>query len=283
MRAWSVPRGVASRSITLNNCALALVILVLVGGLIIPIADMVVQSVRGSASGPSPYYGIFQNSGYVAVLKRTLIIAVVATSVTLLLAYPLSYFIWNRSGIGRVVCFTCLMIPYFTSIVVKNFSWTVILADSGPVNDALQWLGIGQPIHILFSFTAVIIGIVHYLLPIAVAPIYTTFLRLDRSLIKAARSLGAGRLTSIRTVVLPLTLPGVVGSGVIVFVLSAGFYVTPALLGGRDDQMAANLIDTYITMLNRIDYAAALAVIVSVVILLFLPIALRHIVPKERA
>jgi ABC-type spermidine/putrescine transport system permease subunit I len=280
MQGWSGLRN--SRAFTLNRLALALIVLLLVVGLIIPIAEMVWQSVQGSGSGPNPYRAIFENDGYVAVLRKTLIISVVCTVVTLLIAYPLSYYIWNRGGTARVLCFTCLIIPYFTSIVVKNFSWIVILQDKGPLNDGLLSLGIIQePLHLLFTLTAVIIGMSHYLLPIAVAPIYTTFLRLDRVLLSAARSLGASRLTILRTVILPLTLPGLVGSAVIVFVLATGFYVTPALLGGRKDQMAANLIDNYITVLNRVDYAAALAAIVSVVILLFLPIALRHIVPQE--
>lgn len=273
----------ASRAVTLNRLVLIAVIVVLVGALVVPLGDMVVQSVRGAAPGPNPYSAIFGNSGYVAVLQKTLVIALISTAITLLIAYPLSYYIWNRSGLGRVVCFTFLVIPYFTSIVVKNFSWTVILQDSGPVNDVLLKLGlVDEPFQILFTLTAVIIGMVHYLLPIAVAPIFTSFLRLDRSLLRAAKSLGARKMTVIQTIVLPLTLPGVVGSGVIVFVLASGFYVTPALLGGREDQMAANLIDNYITGLNRVDYAAALAAIMSAVIILFLPVALKQIVPQEQ-
>jgi len=258
------------------------VIAIFTVGLVIPFVGLVNRSLETGAEGANAYVQIFNNDGYISVIITTVIIAVTTTIFTIGLAYPLAYYIWNSEGTWKLLLLGALIIPFFTSIVVKNFSWTVILENSGPINKMLMGIGItSEPVQLLFTRTAVIVAMVHYLLPIAVVPIYVALTGIDRSLIKASRSLGAGRGRTFTSITFPLSGPGVATSSVTVFVLAAGFYVTPALLGGRGDRMVANLIDDAINKLNRLDTASGLAIIVGVAVLVSIPIALRQIAPQK--
>lgn len=265
-----------------KSLLLLLVIVVFVIGLVIPFVGLVSRSLETGADGANAYTFIFSNAGYVSVMITSAVIAVTTVLCTIALAYPFAYYIWNTDGTLKLLMLAALIIPFFTSIVVKNFSWMVILENNGIVNQVLMGLGITDgPVQILFTRLAVIVAMVHYLLPIAVVPIYVSLLRIDRSLLKAARSLGAPRWRAFLMVTLPLSRPGIATSSITVFVLAAGFYVTPALLGGRGDQMVANLIETAINTLNRLDIAAGLAVVVGAVVLVCIPVALQQIAPKE--
>jgi len=267
---------------SVRNLLLLAVIAIFTVGLVIPFVGLVSRSLETDASGDNAYIQIFNNSGYMSVIATSAVIAVTTTIFTIALAYPFAYYIWNSQGTLKLLLLGALIVPFFTSIVVKNFSWTVILENSGPINKALISLGIvSEPIQLLFTRFAVIVAMVHYLLPIAVVPIYVALNGIDRSLIKASRSLGAGRARTFTSVTFPLSGPGVATSSVTVFVLAAGFYVTPALLGGRGDRMVANLIDDAINKLNRLDTASGLAIVVGVVVLISIPIALRQISPRK--
>ena len=267
---------------SVRNLLLLAVVAIFTTGLVIPFIGLVNRSLEIGPAGSNAYVQIFNNAGYMSVIFTSAIIAVTTTIFTIALAYPLAYYIWNSQGTLKFLFLGALIVPFFTSIVVKNFSWTVILENSGPINKALMALGItSEPIQLLFTRFAVIIAMVHYLLPIAVVPIYVALTGIDRSLIKASRSLGAGRARTFTSVTFPLSGPGVATSSVTVFVLAAGFYVTPALLGGRGDRMVANLIDDAVNKLNRLDTASGLAIVVGVVVLISIPIALRQISPRK--
>jgi putative spermidine/putrescine transport system permease protein len=268
---WSV--------VTVHNAILAAVLAVLVMGLGYPF----VVTIKESFAGPS-YHDIFAQAGSRAVLWNTIVIACEATPVAVLLAFLVSHFMWNASPLWNRVMIVLLVIPYFTSILVKAFAWTVMLQDSGPINRVLQALGItNQPVHLLFTRGAVIVGMVHYMLPVAVVPIYVALMRVNKNLIRVSRSMGASKATTLFLVTIPLAKTGIITSVVTTFVLSVGFYITPAMLGGRKDQMVANLIDTAIKKLYRNDIAAALSVIVFMGIIVLLPFALRMLRPPEEA
>lgn len=274
---------ILKRISNVRGLLLLAVIAIFAVGLVIPFIGLVERSLETGADGTNAYVQIFKNSGYMSVIFTSAIIAVTTTVCTIALAYPFAYYIWNSQGTWKLLLLGALIVPFFTSIVVKNFSWTVILENSGPINKSLMALGItSEPIQLLFTRFAVIIAMVHYLLPIAVVPIYVALTGIDRSLIKASRSLGAGRSRTFFSVTLPLSGPGIATSSVTIFVLAAGFYVTPALLGGRGDRMVANLIDDAINKLNRLDTASGLAIIVGVVVLVSIPIALRQIAPAKK-
>jgi len=184
----------------------------------------------------------------------------------------------------RAITIVLLVIPFFTSILVKMFSWTVLLQDHGPINRILMGLGlINQPVHLLFPRGAVIVGMVHYMLPIAVVPIYVSLMRINKALIKVARSMGASKATTLVQVTLPMCRAGVITSLVTVFVVALGFYITPAMLGGRHDQMIANLIDVLVRKLARFDLAAAFSVLVFVGVLCILPFALQMLRPPNES
>lgn len=272
-------QGALWSALTVHNVVLAAVIAVLVMGLGYPF----VVTISESFAGPS-YHDIFTQAGSRSVLWNTLIIAVEATPVTVLLAFLVSHFMWNTSPLWNRIMVVLLIIPYFTSILVKAFAWTVMLQDSGPINRLMQALGIThEPVHLLFTRGAVIVGMVHYMLPVAVVPIYVALMRVNKSLIKVSRSMGASKATTLFLVTIPLAKTGIITSVVTTFVLAVGFYITPAMLGGRKDQMVANLIDTAIKKLYRNDIAAALSFIVFIGIIVLLPFALRMLRPPEEA
>jgi putative spermidine/putrescine transport system permease protein len=268
---WSV--------LTVHNAILAAVLAVLVAGLGYPFAVTVKESFNGPA-----YHDVFAQAGTRAVLWNTVVIALEATPVTVLLAFLISHFMWNASALWNRIMIVLLIIPYFTSILVKAFAWTVMLQDSGPINRVLQALGItDQPVHLLFTRGAVIVGMVHYMLPVAVVPIYVALMRVNKNLVRVSRSMGASKATTLFLVTIPLAKTGIITSVVTTFVLSVGFYITPAMLGGRKDQMVANLIDTAIKKLFRNDIAAALSVIVFIGIIILLPFALQMLRPPKEA
>lgn len=263
---------------TARRVILALVILILVGGLVWPFITTVQQSLD-----PPAYGEVFGTAGYRAVLWNTLQIAVMSTAVTVILAFALAHFMWNTNALMRQIMVVLLVVPFFTSILVKNFSWTVILQDSGPINQILMGLGLtDEPVHLLFTRGAVIVGMVHYMLPISVVPIYVGLMRVNKDLVRVARSMGASKLLVLFRITIPLAKTGLITSIVTTFVVALGFYITPAMLGGREDQMVANLIDVAIRQLNRFDLAAALSVIVFVGVIIMLPLALQMLrAPKE--
>lgn len=271
-----------SSVLTVRNVFLAGVIAVLVVFLLYPFVILVKQSLQGPDG--QVYTEIFQTAGYRAVLWNTLQISLIATPVTVLAAFILSYFMWNASPFWARLTIVLLIIPYFTSLLVKVFSWTVILQDSGPINKALMAIGIiDEPVHLLFTRFAVIVGMMHYTLPLSVVPIYVALLRINKNLIKVSRSMGASRATTLFLVTIPMAKAGIVTSVVTTFVLAVGFFITPAMLGGRRDQMAANLIDVAVKKLYRLDLASGLSVILFISVLVLLPFALQMLKPPEKA
>ena len=216
---------------------------------------------------------------YRGVIFDTFDIAALSTLLTAAVGLPFAYYASMRSGWKRTAALLILVIPFFTGILVKNFAWTVIFQDSGALNDALGALGLGH-VDLLFTRTAVLIGMVHYLLPLFVLPVYASLVKIDPRLKLAARSLGAGPVMTFWLVTIRLARPGVVTGTIVVFIVSLGFYVTPAMLGGRGNLMVANVIDTSVRKLADFDFAAALAGVVTVIVLALLPIALRYVRPE---
>lgn len=245
--------------------------------LFIPFYDVVRTSLAPGLSGHA-YRGVLDVAGYRRILINTAEISAITTVISLVIAVPFAHFMWNRGTIGRLVCLVIIFIPFFTGILVKNLSWSVVLQDNGVLNTAFKDVGLpGAPYGLMFTRTAVIVGMVHYLLPFAVIPIYAKLVQMDRTLLAAARSLGAGPLTGFRLVTLPLIKGGIVTAAVIVFVAGLGFFVTPAMLGGPRDQMVANVISVFVNQLGDFTSAAVFAVLLGGVVLVLMPLALREV------
>ena len=205
---------------------------------------------------------------YVHVLQTTLKISVQTTLLCLLLGYPLAYALSAASERARNLLIIAVVLPYFTSILVRSYAWLVLLGRHGILNEGMISLGIiDHPIKMIYNTTGVVIGMTHIMLPIMVLALYSVMRGIDMNLIKVSDSLGASRAQTFLWVYFPLSLPGVGAGCLLVFIFSVGFYVTPALLGGLRDTMLAMLIATQIQELLKWGFAGALSLILLVVTL----------------
>jgi putative spermidine/putrescine transport system permease protein len=183
---------------------------------------------------------------YGGILLRTFQISLVVTLLCLLLAYPLSYWLSTLSERKANVLMIVVLVPFWTSILVRVAAWIVLLQSEGLINTALLDLGfIGKPLELLFNRTGVIISMTHILLPFMILPLYSVMKSVPPTYVRAAVSLGSAPLAAFVRVYVPQTFPGVGAGALLVFILSIGYYITPALLGGADDQMLSYYIARY--------------------------------------
>jgi putative spermidine/putrescine transport system permease protein len=186
-----------------------------------------------------------------------------------LVAYPVACAMVATSGTWRLAILGVVLLPFWTSMVVRNFAWVIILQDRGVLNYVLALAGL-PPQSILGTSTAVTIGMTQVLLPFVVLPIYSSLRSIDPSMMRAAAVLGAGPITAFFKVYLPLSLPGVTAGALLVFVLALGFYVTPAMLGSPREAMLSELVITQIDRLLAWGRASAMATCLLITTLLVL-------------
>ncbi len=201
---------------------------------------------------------------YRELLGRSLGIAAAVTAVTVLLAFPIAYFVsFHVADRHKSLWLFLITIPFWTSYLIRVFLWKVILGFNGVVNETLMNLGlIDAPIQaILYNPTAVVVTLAHAFAPFAILPIFVSLEKIDRSLLEASRDLGEGGPRTFARVTLPLAMPGVTAAALIVFIPVIGDYVTPRLVGGPGGLMIANMIQTQFLRLNNAPLGAALAVI----------------------
>lgn len=184
-----------------------------------------------------------QDAVFVAVFIRTLWIAALVTLATLVLGYPLAFLLATLPDRARNPLLIVVLLPFFTSLLVRTAAWVVLLQTHGVVNDALIALGvISQPLALIFHRPGTLIAMTHIQLPFTLLPIYSVMSGIPPGLTRAARSLGAPPFTAFRRVYMPLTLPGVGAGCLLTFILSLGYYITPALVGGPNDQMVSSFV-----------------------------------------
>ncbi|MFN8590649.1 MAG: ABC transporter permease [Thermomicrobiales bacterium] len=206
-------------------------------------------------------------NAFVRVFGITLQIALVTTVVTLLLGYPVAYALSSISVSKANLLMILVLIPFWTSILVRSYSWMVLLGKEGIVNEALLASGVrSEPLVLLNTRLAVYMGMIHILLPFMILPLYSVMRGIDRNLMRAAENLGAPPGAVFRRIFLPLSLPGVAAGCLLVFILSLGFYITPALLGGQKDVMISMLIQQQISQLKW-GFGAALALVLLILAL----------------
>jgi spermidine/putrescine transport system permease protein len=201
---------------------------------------------------------------YRELLTRSLGIAAAVTAVTVILAFPIAYFVsFHVPDRRKSLWLFLITIPFWTSYLIRVFLWKVILGFNGVVNETLMNLGlIDAPIQaILYNPTAVVATLAHAFAPFAILPIFVSLEKIDRSLLEASRDLGEGAARTFTRVTLPLAMPGVTAAALIVFIPVIGDYVTPRLVGGPGGLMIANMIQTQFLRLNNAPLGAALAVI----------------------
>ncbi len=224
----------------------------------------------------SPIY-IWGNQTRWGVLPLSVFVSATVTLITVLLAYPVAYFVsFHVEPSRKSIWLFLITIPFWTSYLIRVFLWKVILGYNGAVNTGLMELGvIDEPLSfLLYNLNSVIITLSHAYAVFAILPIYVALEKIDRSLLEAAQDLGENRFTTFLRVTLPLSVPGIVGAVLIVFIPTIGDYVTPELMLGSGGRLMANLIQTQFLQLNNWPLGAALSIItmltVGLVALLFI-------------
>ncbi|MCC6198128.1 MAG: ABC transporter permease [Burkholderiales bacterium] len=196
-------------------------------------------------------------------------IALVVTLTVLVIGYPVAYFLTTDRGWRFTLVIFCIVVPYFTSVIVRTYSWMVLLGRNGVINRALLESGlVAEPLPLMYNKPAIVLGMSYVLLPYMVLTLYAAMRGIDPSLMRAATSLGATRRFAFRHVFLPLSMHGVLAACLIVFILALGFFITPALMGGPSDVMIAMLIERAAEIALDWRLAAILSLVLLVATLL---------------
>jgi ABC-type spermidine/putrescine transport system permease subunit I len=233
-----------------------------------PVLAMLWRSVSDPVLSLQHYQNVFEDPVILKVFWITLHISATVTLAALLLGYPLAYVMATAGPRLAGIMLALVLVPFWISILVRSYAWMVLLGRHGLINEMLMRLNITEePIRLLNTTFATHIGMVHVLLPFMVLPLYSTLKSLDQRLLRAAEGLGARPYRVFLHIILPLSIPGIAAGCLLVFVLSLGFYVTPALLGGARDIMIAVLIGTHVDLFNW-GLASALAAVLLVATLL---------------
>jgi putative spermidine/putrescine transport system permease protein len=242
-----------------------------------PLVTMSLRSVTDPQdAGLSNYARFFADEAYLRVLINTFWIALVSTVTCLVVGYPFAYLMTVVSGRVAGLLLIAVLLPFWSSLLVRTFAWQVILRDTGIINRFLLDLGlISSPLTLIRTTLGVILGMSHILLPFMVLPLYAVMRRIDPEYGRAAANLGAPPMSAFLRVFVPLSLPGVVAGCLLVFVLALGFYITPALLGGLHDQMISQLIVQQIQQRLDWGFGTAMSVVLMVITLVILFIASR--------
>ena len=249
---------------------------------LIPLLLVVAASVmhRGPFGGVEPgftleHYGRFLDPLYLRVLGRTVLWAGLGTAACLLLGFPVAWVIARSTRFRNLLLFL-VVLPFWTSFLVRTFAMIFLLRDSGLVNSMLISLGIvSQPVSLLYTPFAVLLGLVYGFLPFMILPIYASLERLDPALLEAAELLGARPRARFRTVILPLSLPGVVAGCLLVFVSSFGSFLTSDLLGGAKQAMIGNLVQNQFTIARNWPFGSAASLIVMAIVMAAVLVSLR--------
>lgn len=237
---------------------------------LMPLALVVLRAVTTPEFGFQNFVAAFSSDVSRKVLLNTFRIAGTVTVLCLIIAYPVAYAMSKLSGGWLTLALAFVLIPFWTSVVVRTFAWIILFQRFGPVNNTLMELGlIDAPLKLIYNSLGVHIGMVQVLLPLMVLPLLNVMKSIDRAYTQAAEVLGANPLQSFWHVYLPLSMPGVTAGMLLVFITAVGFYVTPALLGGTSDMMASILIEQYITRTLNWPLASALATILLVITVVF--------------
>jgi ABC-type spermidine/putrescine transport system permease subunit I len=237
----------------------------LCGCFLYPLFYVLLQSFDGTTA-LSEYQLIFRTPIFLKVIVLTFRTAGLTTLLCVVLGYIYAGAMCNCAKPLFVVLLITLLVPFWVSLLLRTFSWVILLQDTGLINRALISMhAIREPLPIIRNMSGVVIGMVHVLLPYAVLPIYAVMRKVDPRLMEAARGCGAGGLRVFYSVVLPLSMPGVLAAAIMSFTLSLSFYITPSLLGGPSNTMIGQLIATAVTDELNFPFASALSVVLLAV------------------
>lgn len=233
-----------------------------------------------SVTVPKPGLGNFAllltNEGIHRILVTTLRISVITSAIALVMGYVIAYVMVNASPHHRTWILFVVLLSFWLSVLIRAFAWLTLLQSRGVINTALLHIGlIDSPLALVRNEFGVILGMVHYMIPYAVLPLYANMKGIDQRLVLAARGLGASRTRAFWKIFLPLTTPGLISSGVLVFIFALGFYITPALLGGGKTIMLAEYIAVQVNDTLNWGLGAMLATTLLVTVALLLGVLAR--------
>jgi len=221
-------------------------------------------------------YTRFLDPLYAAILLRSLLMAAAATALCLLLGFPLALFL-SRARKRRSLYLFLVILPFWTSFLVRTYAWLFLLRDTGLVNTALLALGvIREPLPLLYNNGAVLLGLVYGYLPFMILPLYATLERLDPALLEAAADLGAKPLPALLRVVIPLSAPGIRAGSILVFIPCVGAFLTPDLLGGGKTVMIGNLVQNQFTTARDWPFGSAVSLALMAIVVLLVVMFLRR-------
>lgn len=247
--------------------------LLLVVFYIAPILQVLAISVTDPEPGLGNYERLLTSGSVQRVIMVTLRICLITTALSLLLGYAIAYAITLASPRAKGWWVLAVLVPLWISVLVRAFAWVTLLRRQGLVNNALMETGlIAEPLRLVWNEFGIIVGMVHYMVPFAVLPMLASMREIDPRLLAAARGLGASRGEVFRHVFLPLSKPGIIAAGVLVFIFSLGFYITPAILGGGKTLMVAEWISLQILDLIRWGLGTMMATMLVIAILVTLAV-----------
>ena len=220
---------------------------------------------------------------YQKLFNRSLVISMTVTFLTISFAFPVAYFISFYGGRRKALWLFFITIPFWTSYLLRMFLWKVILGYNGVLNSFFKWLGvITEPLtFLLYNSNAVIIALTHGWAPFAILPIFVSLEKIDRTLLEASKDLGDSSFQQFFRIILPLSIPGLIGATLIIFIPTIGDYITPKLVGGPDGLMIANMIQVQFSKANNAPLSAALSVssllIVGLISIIFVFLNKKHL------
>ena len=221
------------------------------------------------------YLNVF-NPLYLTILWRSVKLAMLTTILCLLIGYPIAVAIDNMRSRWQLTALMLVVLPSWMNLLIKNYAWIVILRRQGVINTVLLTLGIiDQPLELMFSEIAVLIGLVHSYLPFMILPLYAVIEKLDHRLVEAARDLGATKWQAFVQIVIPQTTKGIVVGCILVFVPALGAFLTPDLLGGANSVMIGNLIHNQIYAVRDWPFGSAIAIVLMSIVMLCLLVVVR--------
>jgi putative spermidine/putrescine transport system permease protein len=250
------------------------------GLFIYPVGALLLRSLFEPVPGIQNYRAVVTQPVYAATLWNTVVISASVTAICIVIGYPFAYAIASAGPRARRWLIFAVLVPFWSSVLVRSFAWLVLLQRNGLVNQTLIALGLtDRPLLLTHNRTGVLIGMSHVLLPFMVLPLYAVMARIDSSYMKAAASLGAPPVRSFIRIYLPLTRAGLLNGATLVFVLGLGYFVVPALLGGAGETMIAQLIQSQVSDFGNWGLAGALSVVLLAAVAAAFAL-LRFVVPS---
>ncbi len=246
--------------------------------MLVPVGWLFWLSFLNDAGGLSPehYLRMLSQPSYERAFRATFEISFTTTAICILLGYPLAYVLSQLPRRAANICMIAVMLPFWTSLLVRTYAWLVLLQRQGIINTWGIKLGLWDaPLALVHNLNGTLIGMVHIMLPFLVLPVFASMRAIDPDYLKAAANLGASPTRAFWLVFLPLSLPGLLAGALIVFILCLGFYVTPAVLGGGKITMVANRIATDIELFFNWGAASSLGVVLFILTVMILYVASR--------